>query len=100
VIRKGEGPKPSVSDKVRCHYQGTLINGKIFDSSIRRNEPATFAVSQVIPGWTEALQMMETGAKWRLFVPSGLAYGNQQAGEHIEPNSVLIFDVELLNIVK
>jgi FKBP-type peptidyl-prolyl cis-trans isomerase FklB len=100
VLKKGGGPRPSASDKVRCHYHGTLINGKVFDSSIQRNEPATFAVSQVIPGWVEALQLMETGAKWRLFVPSGLAYGNQRAGEHIEPNSVLIFDVELLNIVK
>ncbi|MDR1644847.1 MAG: FKBP-type peptidyl-prolyl cis-trans isomerase [Tannerellaceae bacterium] len=100
ILKKGEGARPTASDKVRCHYHGTLINGKVFDSSVERDEPAVFGVSQVIPGWVEALQLMETGAKWRLFIPSELAYGNRQAGEHIEPNSALIFDVELLNIVK
>jgi FKBP-type peptidyl-prolyl cis-trans isomerase FklB len=100
ILKKGEGPKPAASDKVRCHYHGRLIDGRVFDSSVERGEPAVFNVSQVIPGWTEALQRMETGAKWRLFIPSDLAYGDRQAGEHIEPNSALIFDVELLSIVK
>jgi FKBP-type peptidyl-prolyl cis-trans isomerase FklB len=100
VLRKGTGPKPTMSDKVRCHYHGTLINGRVFDSSMERGEPAVFGVSQVIPGWVEALQLMETGAKWRLFIPSELAYGAGGAGDHIEPNSTLVFDVELLNITK
>ncbi|MDR1161418.1 MAG: FKBP-type peptidyl-prolyl cis-trans isomerase [Tannerellaceae bacterium] len=100
VLRKGTGAKPKASDKVKCHYHGTLINGTVFDSSVQRGEPAVFGVSQVIPGWVEALQLMETGAKWRLFIPSGLAYGERGAGESIEPNSTLIFDVELLDIVK
>jgi FKBP-type peptidyl-prolyl cis-trans isomerase FklB len=100
VLRKGSGAKPKASDKVRCHYHGTLINGTVFDSSVQRGEPAVFGVSQVIPGWVEALQLMETGAKWRLFIPSALAYGERGAGESIEPNSALIFDVELLDIVK
>ncbi|MDR1623638.1 MAG: FKBP-type peptidyl-prolyl cis-trans isomerase [Tannerellaceae bacterium] len=99
-LRKGTGVKPKASDKVSCHYHGTLINGTVFDSSLQRGEPAVFGVSQVIPGWVEALQLMETGAKWRLFIPSGLAYGERGAGESIEPNSTLIFDVELLDIVK
>jgi FKBP-type peptidyl-prolyl cis-trans isomerase FklB len=100
ILRKGTGPKPTASDTVRCHYHGTLINGKVFDSSVERGQPATFGVSQVIAGWVEALQLMETGAKWRLFIPSELAYGTGGAGEHIGPNSTLVFDVELLNIVK
>ncbi|MDR1937584.1 MAG: FKBP-type peptidyl-prolyl cis-trans isomerase [Tannerellaceae bacterium] len=100
ILTKGEGPKPVASDKVRCHYHGTLINGTVFDSSVQRGEPATFGVSQVIPGWVEALQLMEVGSKWRLFIPSELAYGEHGAGEHIGPNSTLVFDVELLNIVK
>jgi FKBP-type peptidyl-prolyl cis-trans isomerase FklB len=100
ILRKGTGPKPTVSDTVKCHYHGTLINGKVFDSSVERGEPAVFGVSQVIPGWVEALQLMETGAKWRLFIPSNLAYGARGAGDHIEPNSTLVFDVELLNIIK
>jgi FKBP-type peptidyl-prolyl cis-trans isomerase FklB len=100
VLKKGSGPKPKASDKVKCHYHGTLINGTVFDSSVQRGEPAVFGVSQVIPGWVEALQLMETGAKWRLFIPSALAYGERGAGESIEPNSTLIFDVELLDIVK
>jgi FKBP-type peptidyl-prolyl cis-trans isomerase FklB len=100
VLRKGSGAKPKASEKVKCHYHGTLINGTVFDSSVQRGEPAVFGVSQVIPGWVEALQLMETGAKWRLFIPSGLAYGERGAGENIEPNSTLIFDVELLDIVK
>jgi FKBP-type peptidyl-prolyl cis-trans isomerase FklB len=100
MLRKGSGAKPKTTDKVRCHYHGTLINGTVFDSSVQRGEPAVFGVSQVIPGWTEALQLMETGAKWRLFIPSGLAYGERGAGESIEPDSTLIFEVELLDIVK
>lgn len=100
VLKKGEGAKPTAADKVKCHYHGTLINGTVFDSSVQRGEPATFGVSQVIPGWVEALQLMEVGSKWRLFIPSGLAYGEHGAGEAIEPNSALVFDVELLDIVK
>jgi FKBP-type peptidyl-prolyl cis-trans isomerase FklB len=99
ILKQGAGPKPTASDKVKCHYHGTLINGVVFDSSVQRGEPAVFGVSQVIAGWTEALQLMSVGSKWRLFIPSGLAYGNQGAGEHIGPNSTLVFDVELLNIV-
>ena len=100
VLQKGTGAKPVASDKVKCHYHGTLINGTVFDSSVQRGEPAVFGVSQVIPGWVEALQMMEVGSKWRLFIPSNLAYGEHGAGEAIEPNSALVFDVELLDIVK
>ncbi|WP_419052503.1 FKBP-type peptidyl-prolyl cis-trans isomerase [Parabacteroides goldsteinii] len=100
VLQKGEGPKPTASDKVKCHYHGTLINGTVFDSSVQRGEPAVFGVSQVIPGWVEALQLMPVGSKWRLFIPSDLAYGEHGAGEAIEPNSALVFDVELLYIVK
>lgn len=100
VLKKGAGTKPTASDKVKCHYHGTLINGTVFDSSVQRGEPAVFGVSQVIPGWVEALQQMEVGSKWRLFIPSELAYGDNGAGDVIEPNSALIFDVELLDIVK
>ena len=100
VLQKGEGPKPTASDKVKCHYHGTLINGTVFDSSVQRGEPAVFGVSQVIPGWVAALQLMPVGSKWRLFIPSDLAYGEHGAGEAIEPNSALVFDVELLDIVK
>lgn len=100
VLQKGEGPTPTASDNVKCHYHGTLINGTVFDSSVQRGEPAVFGVSQVIPGWVEALQLMPVGSKWRLFIPSNLAYGEHGAGEAIEPNSALVFDVELLDIVK
>lgn len=100
VLKKGDGAKPTASDKVKCHYHGTLINGTVFDSSVQRGEPAVFGVSQVIPGWVEALQMMPVGSKWRLFIPSNLAYGEHGAGGAIEPNSALVFDVELLDIVK
>ena len=100
ILKQGTGAKPSASDKVKCHYHGTLINGTVFDSSVQRGEPATFGVSQVIPGWVEALQLMSVGSKWRLFIPSNLAYGEHGAGDVIEPNSTLIFDVELLDIVK
>ena len=100
VLKMGTGAKPTAKDKVKCHYHGTLINGTVFDSSVQRGTPAVFGVSQVIPGWVEALQLMPVGSKWRLFVPSNLAYGEHGAGEIIEPNSTLIFDVELLDIVK
>lgn len=100
ILKQGTGAKPSANDKVKCHYHGTLINGTVFDSSVQRGEPATFGVSQVIPGWIEALRLMPVGSKWRLFIPSNLAYGEHGAGDVIEPNSTLIFDVELLDIVK
>ncbi|MCC8093954.1 MAG: FKBP-type peptidyl-prolyl cis-trans isomerase [Tannerellaceae bacterium] len=100
ILKKGDGAIPTASDKVKCHYHGTLINGTVFDSSVQRGEPAVFGVSQVIPGWVEALQLMPVGSKWRLFIPSELAYGEQGAGDAIEPNSTLVFDVELLDIVK
>lgn len=99
VLEEGEGEKPSPSDQVKCHYHGTLIDGTVFDSSIQRGEPATFPVNGVIQGWVEALQMMTTGSKWRLYVPSDLAYGDRGAGGAIGPNTTLIFEVELLEIV-
>ncbi len=99
VIIEGEGEKPAPTDEVKCHYHGTLINGNVFDSSVQRGEPAVFPVNGVIPGWVEALQMMAVGSKWRLFVPSDLAYGDRGAGGAIGPNTCLIFEVELLEIV-
>lgn len=99
VLTAGTGEKPSATSEVQCHYEGRLIDGRVFDSSIQRGEPATFPLNRVIAGWTEALQLMPVGSKWRLFIPSNLAYGPQQAGELIEPNSTLVFDVELLSIV-
>lgn len=98
VIKEGNGPSPKVTDTVRTHYHGTLLDGTVFDSSVERNDPATFPVGRVIRGWTEALQLMKVGAKWRLFVPSGLAYGPDGAGGDIGPHATLIFDVELLAI--
>ena len=98
ILKEGTGPKPKATDKVKCHYHGTLINGKVFDSSVERGQPAVFGVNQVIKGWVEALQIMPVGSKWRLYIPSELAYGSQGAGSSIEPNSALIFDVELLGI--
>lgn len=98
ILKEGTGPKPKATDKVKCHYHGTLINGKVFDSSVERGQPAVFGVNQVIKGWVEALQLMSVGSKWRLYIPSELAYGSQGAGSSIEPNSALIFDVELLGI--
>lgn len=100
ILKTGNGTKPTATDKVKCHYHGTLINGTVFDSSVERGEPAVFGVNQVIQGWVEALQLMPIGSKWRLFIPPHLAYGERGAGEMIEPNSTLIFDVELLDIVK
>ena len=100
IIQEGTGPKPTLSDKVKCHYRGTLIDGTVFDSSIDRGEPIDFPVSGVIRGWTEALQLMPVGSKWKLFIPSDLAYGDQGAGNSIKPGSTLIFDVELIQILK
>jgi FKBP-type peptidyl-prolyl cis-trans isomerase FklB len=100
ILKEGKGPRPTAHDQVKVHYTGSLINGKVFDSSVERGEPATFGVTQVIPGWVEALQLMPVGSTWRLFIPSELAYGEHGAGEIIEPNSTLQFDVELLEIVK
>lgn len=100
VLKEGTGPKPTANDKVKCHYEGKLLDGTVFDSSIQRGEPIEIGVSGVIAGWTEALQLMPVGSKWRLFIPSNLAYGDQQAGPTIKPGSTLIFDVELLEIVK
>lgn len=99
ILTQGNGPKPKATDRVRCHYHGTLINGQIFDSSVERGQPAVFGVSQVIPGWVEALQLMPVGSRWKLFIPSNLAYGEQGAGDSIAPNSALIFEVELIGIV-
>jgi FKBP-type peptidyl-prolyl cis-trans isomerase FklB len=99
ILKKGEGPAPTLTDQVKCHYHGTLIDGTVFDSSVGRGQPATFGVNQVIPGWVEALQLMPVGSKWKLFIPSNLAYGASGAGQTIGPNSALVFEVEILNIV-
>jgi FKBP-type peptidyl-prolyl cis-trans isomerase FklB len=99
VIKEGTGPKPELTDTVKCHYHGTLINGKVFDSSVDRGQPAQFPVNGVIRGWVEALPLMPVGSKWKLFIPSELAYGDSQAGPAIGPGSTLVFDVELLEIV-
>lgn len=99
ILKKGEGKTPTATDQVKCHYHGTLIDGTVFDSSVERGTPATFGVNQVIAGWVEALQLMPVGSKWRLFIPPHLAYGEAGAGQSIEPNSTLIFDVEVLDIV-
>ena len=96
VINEGTGKKPKATDQVRCHYEGTLVDGTLFDSSIQRGEPAVFGVNQVIPGWVEALQLMSEGAKWKLYIPSDLGYGARGAGEMIPPHSTLVFEVELL----
>jgi FKBP-type peptidyl-prolyl cis-trans isomerase FklB len=98
VIKDGTGKTPKASDTVKTHYRGTLINGTEFDSSYKRGEPAEFPVNGVIKGWTEALQLMKEGAKWQLFIPSELAYGERGAGKDIGPNSTLIFDIELLSV--
>ncbi|MDR1097540.1 MAG: FKBP-type peptidyl-prolyl cis-trans isomerase [Tannerella sp.] len=99
IQKSGAGAKPKVTDEIKCHYQGMLVNGTVFDSSFQRGEPAVFRVSRVIPGWVEALQLMETGSKWRLFIPFELAYGERGTDNIIGPYSALIFDVELLEIV-
>jgi FKBP-type peptidyl-prolyl cis-trans isomerase FklB len=98
VISEGTGPKPTAYNKVTCHYHGTLINGTIFDSSVQRGKPATFPLNMVITGWTEGLQLMATGSKYRFFIPPHLAYGDRHVSAEIGPNSTLIFDVELLDI--
>ncbi len=98
ILTEGKGEKPKATDKVKCHYHGTLLDGTVFDSSVQRGQHAVFGVNQVIQGWVEALQLMPVGSKWRLFIPSDLAYGTHGAGNSIEPNSTLIFDVELLGI--
>ncbi len=100
VITMGTGAKPGPEDKVTTHYHGTLLNGKVFDSSVERGQPVSFAVNGVIPGWTEALQLMPVGSKWKLFIPSNLAYGERGAGGDIGPNETLIFEVELISIDK
>lgn len=100
VLKEGEGPMPLETDKVKTHYHGTLIDGTVFDSSVQRGEPVSFPVNGVIKGWTEALQMMKVGSKWKLFIPSDLAYGTQGAGGVIEANEALIFEVELIAIEK
>jgi FKBP-type peptidyl-prolyl cis-trans isomerase FklB len=100
ILQEGKGDKPKATDTVRCHYEGRLLDGRVFDSSYQRNKPADFPVNQVIPGWVEALQLMPVGSKWRLHIPSELAYGAQQVNELIGPNSTLVFDVELMQIVK
>jgi FKBP-type peptidyl-prolyl cis-trans isomerase FklB len=98
ILTPGTGPKPTASDTVVCNYRGTLIDGKEFDSSYKRGQPATFAVGGVIKGWTEALQLMPAGSKWQLFIPPDLAYAERGAGADIGPNATLIFEVELLSI--
>jgi FKBP-type peptidyl-prolyl cis-trans isomerase FklB len=98
IIKQGTGAKPVAADKVLTHYHGTLIDGKVFDSSVQRGEPIEFGVGEVIKGWTEALQLMPCGSKYRLYVPYNLAYGEQAAGPEIGPFSTLIFDVELIKI--
>lgn len=99
IITEGTGKQPSAADRVQCHYEGTLIDGTVFDSSIKRGEPAVFGVNQVIKGWVEALQLMQEGAKWRLYIPYDMAYGEHGAGEMIPPYSALIFDVELIKVL-
>lgn len=99
VLTEGDGTMPTAEDQVEVHYTGKLIDGTVFDSSVDRGQPATFGVTQVIPGWVEALQLMKAGSKWRLFIPSQLAYGPNGAGGVIGPNQTLIFDVELLKVI-
>lgn len=100
VLAEGDGPMPSATDQVEVHYTGKLLDGTVFDSSVDRGMPATFGVNQVIPGWVEALQMMKAGSKWRLFIPSNLAYGpTGTPGGPIGPNSTLLFDVELIKVL-
>ncbi|MCQ2072657.1 MAG: FKBP-type peptidyl-prolyl cis-trans isomerase [Bacteroidaceae bacterium] len=99
VLKEGTGKQPKASDTVRCHYEGTLINGKVFDSSYRRGEPADFGLRQVISGWTEGVQLMKEGAKFRFFIPYNLAYGERGAGSDIPPYAALIFDVELIKVL-
>jgi FKBP-type peptidyl-prolyl cis-trans isomerase FklB len=99
IEKEGTGPKPKATDQVKVHYHGTLTDGTVFDSSVERGQPITLGLSNVIPGWTEALQLMPVGSKWKLFIPSDLAYGDNPAGK-IPEGSTLIFDVELIEIVQ
>ena len=99
ILREGNGPKPSLTDSVECHYHGTLINGQVFDSSMDRGQTATFPLQGVIKGWTEILQLMPVGSKWKVTIPADLAYGDRGAGEMIQPGSTLIFIIELISIV-
>ena len=99
-IKEGSGPSPTATEFVKVHYEGRLVDGTVFDSSVGRNEPASFNVGQVIPGWIEALQMMKAGDKWELVIPPDLAYGNRSVPPYITPNSTLIFEVELLEIIR
>lgn len=98
ILKDAEGPKPTQFNKVTCHYHGTLIDGTVFDSSVQRGQPANFPLNMVIPGWTEGVQLMSVGSKFRFFIPPHLGYGDRQVGTFIGPNSTLIFDVELLGI--
>lgn len=100
IEKEGTGAKPASTDRVKVHYTGRLLDGKVFDSSVERGQPAEFGVNEVIKGWTEALQLMPVGSKWKLYIPSDLAYGDRGAGADIKPGSTLVFDVELLDIVK
>jgi len=100
VVSEGKGPKPTKDNTVKVHYTGTFIDGKVFDSSVQRGEPVEFPITGVIPGWTEALMLMNVGSKYRVVIPSNLAYGDQGMGQTIPPGAVLVFDVELLAISK
>ena len=99
IITEGKGKLAKATDQVKCHYEGTLLDGTLFDSSIKRGQPAVVGGNQVIPGWVEALQLMPEGSKWKLYIPSDLAYGAQGAGEMIPPHSTLVFEVELLEVL-
>ncbi|MCY7421026.1 MAG: FKBP-type peptidyl-prolyl cis-trans isomerase [Chitinophagaceae bacterium] len=99
ILNEGSGPKPTATDTVKCHYHGTLIDGTIFDSSVQRGQPAKFPLNMVIKGWTEGVQLMSEGSKWRFFIPADLGYGDRQVSAQIGPNCALIFDVELLEIM-
>lgn len=99
IIQEGTGKKPSADNQVKVHYEGTLVDGTLFDSSIKRGEPVTFGVTQVIPGWVEGLQLMSEGAKYKFYIPSDLGYGAQGAGEMIPPHSALVFEVELIEVL-
>ena len=99
ILNEGSGAKPSATDTVKCHYHGTLIDGTVFDSSVQRGQPAKFPLNMVIKGWTEGVQLMPEGSKWRFYIPSDLGYGDRQVSAQIGPNCALIFDVELLEIM-